>query len=382
MNTPRGSVIYGSPSGLPGYGAPPSRTSTILGSPTAPATNAHPGLLGQPESRANVHRPNGAVGSRTGIITNRTGTITNRTGTIHNRTGGPILGTPHGRVDDDGVTPAGRVLGTSRPVDSYGRTEAGRALGTPVYRTPHSSPRVDVIATEPVFWYNPLSGQYERRRGRGASVYVNVLIGTAAPRPGYRFSWGGATHHVFYPYYCHNTLDYGYPVYQSPYFYYGYGPSYIPSTRVIVVPQPIYIDRSQRDDSNDYYLNRRVDQEIDTALGDVRRAWMIGDIDLLLRHVRSDQDVAVYLKGKYAYSLPSQDYRDLTLDAMKNSETSSFKWIGLDERSDEEVLAKAEHTFIDKDGERRTVYVSFTFVKIHGAWWIAGVGSSNNKANL
>jgi hypothetical protein len=120
-----------------------------------------------------------------------------------------------------------------------------------------------------------------------------------------------------------------------------------------------------------------VDQDVDSTLAEIRKAWVTDDIDLLLKHVRTDQDINVYLKGKYTYSLPAEDYRDLTQDAMKNTDTTSFRWLNVDRRSADEVFVRGEHVFNDSDGERRSVYTTFTLVRINGAWWIAEVGTSD-----
>jgi hypothetical protein len=280
----------------------------------------------------------------------------------------------------DGVTLQGQILGTNAPVDNLGRTRVGQALGTSVdYPRIVGERRGHRDRPEPVYCYNPINGRYEHYNGSHNPLYVGVLIGTLAPRPAYRFHHGVSTVTVFYPYYVGNAADYGYPVFPSPYFYYD-SPLYIPSTRVIVVDRPVVVDREYSDDDSDsYYLNRGVNQGIQSTLDDIRKAWTLGDVDLLLRHVRSDEDVPVYLKGKYLYSLPAADYRDLTADAMKNTTTQSFKWTGMDQISDDEVKSEAEHVFTDNDGKERKVYATFTLVRIHGAWWIGDVGSSPSK---
>jgi hypothetical protein len=278
--------------------------------------------------------------------------------------------------NDDGVTNAGRVLGTNRPLDSEGRTAVGRALGSPIDRAGVHYRRA------PQYGYNPRNGRYESFDHSRSRWSISVLFGTAAAYPTYRFRYHSNHYGLYYyPYYCTDTfgLSVG-SYYQSPYFYFGsLLPLYIPSTRVVVVDRPVIVhdDDYSSDDADSYYLNRPVEQDVDSALAEIRRAWVTDDIDLLLKHVRSDQDINVYLKGKYTYSLPAEDYRDLTQDAMKNTETTSFRWLSVDRRSDDEVFVRGEHTFNDSDGEKRTVYTTFTLVQENGAWWIAEVGTSN-----
>ena len=289
---------------------------------------------------------------------------------------GRILGNTR-PVDPQGRTEAGRVLGTTRPVDRQGRTNVGRAMGA------RNSPQYFVgPRRDPVYTYNPRTGRYDPYTLR-SSNHISVLLGSSARKPRHRFRHRRHYGLYYYPYYFTDTLSIGYNAYPSPYFYYGYVPLYVPSTRVVVVDRPVVIDSGSyvADDTEAYYLNRSAAQPLDTALDEIRRAWVLGDIDLLLRHVRSDQEVHVYLKGDYVYSLPAEDYRDLTQDAMKNSITTGFRWINIDRRSNDEVQARAEHTFTDNDGERRTVFATYTLVRIHGAWWVAEVGSSDRGAD-
>jgi hypothetical protein len=261
-------------------------------------------------------------------------------------------------------------------MDEHGRTAIGRALGAPIDRASVHYRR------PPVYGYNPRNGRYESFDSGRSRWSISVLFGTAASSPTYRFRYHSNRYGLYYyPYYCADTfgLSIG-SYYQSPYFYYGsFLPLYIPSTRVVVVDRPVVIhdDDYYSDDADSYYLNRSVDQDVDSTLAEIRKAWVTDDIDLLLKHVRTDQDINVYLKGKYTYSLPAEDYRDLTQDAMKNTDTTSFRWLNVDRRSADEVFVRGEHVFNDSDGERRSVYTTFTLVRINGAWWIAEVGTSD-----
>src|SRR5581483_10483776 len=120
-------------------------------------------------------------------------------------------------------------------------------------------------------------------------------------------------------------------------YYYGMFPPYIGLNAVaytppqyIYVPVPVYnnLGRYQgwrTDDLDDYYLNRdqdeskskpqgegdyrigeekpKTDPALNKAVEDIRKAWETGDIQMLARHVRRDSRIAVYLRGKYQYSL-------------------------------------------------------------------------------
>jgi hypothetical protein len=140
--------------------------------------------------------------------------------------------------NEDGVTNAGRVLGTNRPMDEHGRTAIGRALGAPIDRASVHYRR------PPVYGYNPRNGRYESFDSGRSRWSISVLFGTAASSPTYRFRYHSNRYGLYYyPYYCADTfgLSIG-SYYQSPYFYYGsFLPLYIPSTRVVVVDRPVVI---------------------------------------------------------------------------------------------------------------------------------------------
>jgi hypothetical protein len=275
------------------------------------------------------------------------------------------------------VTNAGQVLGATRVYDSRGRTSVGAALGAGHDITPAHG-RVTYRGRAPFYGYNPRSGHYERYHDHYNGPFVSVLFGTLAPRPAYHFRYRNYSGIYYYPYYCDNALSVGFSTFPSPYFYFGYGvPAYIPSTRVIVVDRPVIIRGDS--DVDDYYLSRTVEQSLDEARTEIRQAWVSDDIDLLLRHVRSEDEIPVYLQGDYKYSLPAEDYRDLTKDAMENTTTTSFQWVDEERVSGDEVRLKALHRFVDKDGTDHEVYATFTLVKSDGAWWIAEVGSSDRS---
>jgi len=102
---------------------------------------------------------------------------------------GVRLDSPRDSRHANGVTDAGRVLGTSAPVDRYGRTEVGRALGTRAIPTERlSGERVGTTPNRPYrfhhapsFGYNPHNGSYERFRS-GSGFEIGVLLGTGALR--------------------------------------------------------------------------------------------------------------------------------------------------------------------------------------------------------
>lgn len=178
-------------------------------------------------------------------------------------------------------------------------------------------------------------------------------------------------------YYGHWTFSY-YPDYsrKSCYYHYGIFP-YVSISRVVVtsypqvvyVGEPIYI-------SGGYYLEKSRYEALDEALADIRGAWLGGRFDLIERHVRPCERIAIFLDGRYDYSVEGNDYLQMTHDAVEDLQTSSFVWDNIRKRSDGTVTAFATHRFYESDSYTNTVYVSYTLKKIGSEYYITEVGSS------
>lgn len=175
------------------------------------------------------------------------------------------------------------------------------------------------------------------------------------------------------------SFDY-YPSYsrRSIYYHYGLFP-YIQITRIIVdsyptvvyVGQPIYTVYGARYD-NDRYPG------LDEALANIRSSWVSGRLDLLDRHVLDYGTVAIMLDGRYDYSITTDDYVEMTEDAMGEMDTVSFIWDKVQQRHNGDVTAFATHTY-RSGGYVRKVYVSYTLQRIGGRYFISEVGSTQTS---
>lgn len=329
---------------------------------------------------------------------------------------GRILGSPRARREETGRTePVG--IGTPRPARSPGEVLGGSRPQVPIMprsTVPRGSGSVSVDsrrtgdgidrsptvgsllgesrATRRIVTYGP--GRRTARSGRVVVIppptykHVSVYLGFGALLPSYHLRLPGVSvSYFYYPYYWAEPFYPGYTVFPSLYYYYyPFVPRYIYGPRVIVLDRPTYIIERRdevyvKDDVDYYYLSPGLRTSLKETLEDIRDAWVHGEFDLLLRHVRSEGKIHVNLRGKYVYSLTPEDYRDMTKDAVENTDTKSFEWVRTEKVSDDEVIAKARHEFADKDGERRTVYASYRLKEDHGVWWIVGVGSSNRLSD-
>ena len=168
--------------------------------------------------------------------------------------------------------------------------------------------------------------------------------------------------------------------YPSIYTYYGWGPRWCRPPSLIVYdydPYPIYVSRTPY--YTPYYYSERTRLDVagvDTAMSDIRRAWLDSDADRLAGYLRDDRKTAVYFDGKYAYSLSADDYYRMTLDAMSTIRTEGLvfndpQWI-----TATEVRFTGRHIFYNMDDERESVYVAYRLHRYGRDWYIIAVDSS------
>lgn len=162
---------------------------------------------------------------------------------------------------------------------------------------------------------------------------------------------------------------------RSMYFHYGLFP-YIEVTRIIVdsYPTVIYVDQPIYTVYGVRYENSRY-PGLDEALGDIRSAWISGRYDLIERHVRNSNDIAVLLDGRYDYSVAPDDYLAMTQDALGEMDSVSWVWDKVQPRRDGTITGFATHTYRSGDAVRK-VYVSYTLQKVDGCYYIVEVGST------
>jgi len=263
----------------------------------------------------------------------------------------------------------------------------------------------------------------------------------------------------YYGGYCNTPYYPG--TYPSVYSTYTGLPEYISDPGVIVIGQPYYPDYTTNSqpyysnpsqsaqpttvtynqnnyNTNNYYLQPPATQpdtskpadtpkhaSFDTgsyraAFADIEKAWVDGNIDLIQAHLRdSDTKVSVNLKGKYAYSISSDDFAKITRDAFADLNTVSFEFTRLRKAKNGDVTAYGTHTYLavtqasapassksststktsanddtatvpfdqpDSTSSKSTdgsvvskkVYVSFTLRQSDSQWYIVSVDSSTS----
>lgn len=187
-----------------------------------------------------------------------------------------------------------------------------------------------------------------------------------------------------YPYYCYNYRPlYSYP---SVYcYYYDVFPPYIYGNRVLFV-EPYFHRRNfthitiLMNPRDNYYYSDPARRELDDTLEDIEVAWEEKDIERFTQYVRQGSSIAIFIEDEYAYSLDWRDYVDMTRDAMMNIDTTSFDFDKVVRRQETgEVTAFAKHRFRNWDGSTETIYISYTFERISGNWYITETQTSPYK---
>jgi hypothetical protein len=199
----------------------------------------------------------------------------------------------------------------------------------------------------------------------------------------YEYRVGGLS--FGYRYYCYTPEPYR--VCYAPYWYYDPCPPFIPVYRVIYLPPPrvIYVEVPVYITAP-YYLERyaeRPSQPIDDRqqlLSDIRHAWILRDPSLLEKYIRPNSYIAIYLEGKYAYSLPAEDFIAITRDAIKAVKTEQLTFYRTSKRGETQLVVRGEHRYIDEaTGNLRLVYISYTFERVGDRWYLIEAGSSANR---
>ncbi|MCS7209882.1 MAG: hypothetical protein NZ874_09970 [Fimbriimonadales bacterium] len=173
-----------------------------------------------------------------------------------------------------------------------------------------------------------------------------------------------------------------YRVVYAPYWYYDPCPPFVvvyrvvympPRTSPVLVEVPIYLE-------SPYYLERRQPDERQQLLSDLRAAWLLRDPNFIERYIRPNSYIAIYLDGQYAYSLPAQDYIEMTRDAIRAVKTEQIRFERIAKRGETQIVVRGEHQYLDEaTGVRRVVYIHYTFERVDGRWYLIEAGSSATR---
>jgi hypothetical protein len=201
-------------------------------------------------------------------------------------------------------------------------------------------------------------------------------------------------HHVYsYPHYV-LTREPGRVVVSPFSFYVGVFPPYIERSAVIVaapprvfIDVPIYVHDDYQpaggSGGGGYYLNRRDDDnrwkddpELSDAVYNLEDTFRNDDIALLAPLTDPNANIAIFTKGRYQYSLPANDYLDMTRDFLRSAHTTTFAAYRVHRKAPGVYQVFARHTYQDQDGTSHTVYLCIVLQRLNDRWTITQIDSS------
>jgi len=171
--------------------------------------------------------------------------------------------------------------------------------------------------------------------------------------------------YFWYPFYCFDC--WGAECVVSPWYYYPCLPPYVAWNRchfyhlapwdawsgdVYNWQRPYY--------SGNYDVwGRGHSSEIDYAVDDIVNSFERADKQAAGRLISTDLDVAIYIDGKYSYTVNPSDFYDMFLDATQNTKTRNYEVTrvetGHDEAGHDIVRVNARHEYEDPWGQVTTV---------------------------
>lgn len=207
-------------------------------------------------------------------------------------------------------------------------------------------------------------------------------FGNGRWRTGYHQYWHNWRDDCFwYPYYCFSPFSVGCTI--SPWYWYPMLPGYIVETRVVYVNNydvdwgggRIYNYDSWNSGSRDYDSDRN--PAIDSSISALVTAFEERDKNALDKISPARGNVAIFVDGRYSYSLSADDFYDLMTDNVMGVQTRRYVITGVRTKNGEATVT-AKHEFIDADGNRQTVYHRMRLRNVNGDYVITDFMSSDS----
>ena len=121
------------------------------------------------------------------------------------------------------------------------------------------------------------------------------------------------------------------------------------------------------------------ERAIDTAAAEIAKAWRERDIQLFSKYIDAKAKVAVYLRGRYQYSLENHDYLDITRDAFQATKTVKFEFDAPVYKERGVYLLNGRHTYQAKDGTEHTIHINYVLELKEDKYVITQVGSAPDR---
>jgi hypothetical protein len=132
--------------------------------------------------------------------------------------------------------------------------------------------------------------------------------------------------------------------------------------------------------SDENYFDRQdldsVEPGLANAVDELTETFQNGNVDALVSLIDPNVSIAMYARGHYKYSLNSNDFVDLTRDAVHSLQTVQFNLNYLHQRAPGIFCASGTQTYRAPDGSTRTVYVSYVLQDFGGEWTLTEVSTA------
>ncbi|HWD39821.1 MAG TPA: nuclear transport factor 2 family protein [Fimbriimonas sp.] len=217
------------------------------------------------------------------------------------------------------------------------------------------------------YFHNRSQMERDFQRDRGSS---RIRVHGSFPRTtrrygdhwryGYRRDRRFDDHHFRFGFYLFSPF--AADSYPSPWYYYPSLPPYVPSDRVIVVPDYGY----SWDVGAPYH---RGDSALDQAVDDIQDAFGQGNADAADALIPADSRVAIFQDGRYEYSLKGDDFEEMISDNVQNTDSESFH-IDSVRRSGDNAVVRATQVLRDEDDATDTVHQRIHLRRVGDQWEI------------
>jgi hypothetical protein len=162
----------------------------------------------------------------------------------------------------------------------------------------------------------------------------------------------------------------------SPWYYYPHLPGYILVNRITIINiHPWSFNGRYYNWQRPYGGGWGNYSDLDYAIDDIVRTFEQRDRRALSRLIPYRSRVNIAVDGQYSYSLNSDDFYDMMLDAMWDTRTYRYNIIDVKTWRDEAQVV-AEHQYTDPWGRRSTVYHTYVLVQSRDGWVIRDFCSS------
>jgi hypothetical protein len=176
----------------------------------------------------------------------------------------------------------------------------------------------------------------------------------------------------------------------SPWYCYPHLPGYIRINNVLILTRPRIVFWVNIDDRGCYWrdadlydwryeLSRANGTALDDALDTLVYAFEKQNKRSISRLIPDRTRINVYSNEEYSYSLQPDDFYDLMIDNIENTQTVRYDVVSVRNYRAREARVLVRHEFIDPWNERQTMYHTYRLELQKGQYIITDFGTSDYR---